>query len=114
MAQTIDSWCCQLNGIAQAIGFGGWKLIGIFRTINFRGRPRNQLLEKSNDLLPITHTIPINGWSPKSIVWTIPINKQSPKSFVWTIPINGKSPKSVAWTIPTNRLSPKSIADNHE
>ena len=43
-------------GIVRTSGFGGWKLIGIVRTINFRGRPRNKLLEKCHDLVPIDYT----------------------------------------------------------
>ena len=51
MAQTIDFWCCQLNGIVYAIDFNVLNLIGIVRTITIRGRPRNQLLEKCHDPL---------------------------------------------------------------
>ena len=39
--------------IVQTIDFGGWKLIGIVRTINFRGRPLNKLLEKCHGPVPI-------------------------------------------------------------
>ena len=55
--QLIDFRCRQLNGIVQAIDFDGWKLVGIVPTTNFRGRQRNQLLEKCHDLVSINYIL---------------------------------------------------------
>ena len=59
LCKQLTSGAAKLNAIVQTIDFDGWKLIGIVRTTNFRGRPRNQLLEKCRDLVPI-HCIVID------------------------------------------------------
>ena len=52
IVQTIDFGCCELNGIVQT-DFGDWKVVGTVRTINFRCRARNQLLDKCHGRVPI-------------------------------------------------------------
>ena len=45
IVQTINFGCCELHGIVQT-DFGDWKVVGIVRTIHFKCRARNQLLDK--------------------------------------------------------------------